>query len=193
MNQHDRTISGTMGLFEGTNLQRDLRNHLYGRAPFALGTILAFVAMVVGGVLVGGPAIRLLVQEDWAVFAALLAFLATIFALVIGFQRLDRWQMRRLMAARGLHDANPVAFTISNEGLRMESEFSDTILKWPAVSEIVPLPLYWMIIVGRNGYLIPRRSFSNSEDERAFASEIMRHLGPEAIERSDDATAFLRK
>jgi hypothetical protein len=81
-------------------------------------------------------------------------------------------------------------FEVLPEGLRLTTARITIFPRWPAVDTVERGADGWVVSADQLTFLVPADSFKSADDERAFVAAIVRHLTPEARERSGQAVEF---
>src|SRR5688500_18706179 len=113
--------------------------------------------------------------------------------LAVGRQAAIRRQAAKFLAgvkARGTPDTVRFTYTIEPEGLAVASERISHRLAWHAIQEVIRAPEHWLLQVDTITIILPRRAFTDERAERRFLHTILDRIGPDARERSSEATAF---
>ena len=101
---------------------------------------------------------------------------------------------RRLKAAlrrRGARASFPLTFSIEDRGLKLTTSLSESITFWGSFGEVTYNASYWILIIERSAFLLPRRFFSSSAEEKAFLGAVWERLGDDVRARSSKAAQFL--
>lgn len=155
----------------------------------ANGAILASMAILM--IVYSGLA-DVLDWPHWLFFPALIA--SAIIGTFAGQRAGRAWATRvgrRALASRGLQTPVPVCFAISPEGITTRTGRAETRAPWSAVSDLLNAGPYWVAIIESCPAYLPRRFFATEAAERAFISEMLARMAPEARARSADAVRFL--
>ena len=97
---------------------------------------------------------------------------------------------RKNLAARGLDSKFASSMTVAEEGLVSSTGRMRMAAPWTAVSDLIQTDRYWILLVEGHPQFLPRRFFASPSEERAFLSEMLVRMSPEARARSGDAEAF---
>ena len=160
-----------------------------------LSYYLLMLGMGAGGGL-AGYLLGLLLERTsgWRDYQATLAGVAGLWIGVIAYALVCRpWAMKRFrqrMTERGLATRFTYALEISSEGLSQESGRVKSLADWSAVTEVFRAKGYWIFLVQTNAWVLPTRFFPDHAAEKAFLSEALGYMSPEARVRSPEAEAF---
>ncbi|MBW8303965.1 MAG: hypothetical protein K0M78_08485 [Brevundimonas sp.] len=114
-------------------------------------------------------------------------------ALVVGWNLARRFALRRCRKAyadRGLISPVGTSFEIAEEALVVVTGRLRLEAPWSAVSDLFAAGPYWIVLLEGSAQFLPRRFFASPSEERAFLSELLVRMSPEARARSRDAEAF---
>jgi hypothetical protein len=92
---------------------------------------------------------------------------------------------------RGAPAVSAITYSVTDRGLVLNSEESEQLFYWSAVSELTMNRTYCVFIVRGMGYVIPRRFFSDRTVEQDFLVEAWTHMTPEARARGANLPAYL--
>lgn len=154
----------------------------------ANGLILAMMAVLM--VLYAG----LQAVFDWPGWLFAPALIASaVIGTVAGLGAGRAWAIRfarRALGSRGLTSPVPVYFELTPEGITTRTGRSETRAPWSAVSDLLKAGPYWVAIIESCPAYLPRRLFATPADEKAFVSEMLERMTPDAKSRSTDAVRF---
>ena len=151
-----------------------------------------------GGGGLAGYLLGLLLERTsgWSEYDVVLTSLGGLWIGVMAYALVCRpWaikRFRRKMTERGLATRFAYALEISAEALSQESGRVKSRAAWPAVTEVFRAKGYWIFLVQTAPWVLPSRFFSDQAAEKAFLSEALSHMSPEARTRSPEAEAFAR-
>jgi hypothetical protein len=142
-------------------------------------------------------AVALLAHYNWAIseFAApwlgeiLAAWLPVVMALATG--ALYIWLMCKLpfkLSAEWTEERRPapqILFSANAEKLSWESDEAATWVKWHAIEQVYVTPIAIAFVVGPMSHFIPRRAFSNSDEQRKFLHDCLQRLSESAKTKSE--------
>jgi hypothetical protein len=165
-------------------------NRLIGRRVF--GAKARWLVLAYGLV---GIALALVISgTDWSyeqpTLSSFLLFLLPVTGVVLGAAHLRRI-VKKAPIERGGRATLEIAFAIEDAGLRMINSLGEALTYWSSFDEIAGNDTYWVFIVDRSAYVLPRRFFANREVEHQFIAAAWSHLRDDAKARSGKIAAFL--
>lgn len=104
-------------------------------------------------------------------------------ALPLRRRRLSRLYRRKL-AARGVESPLAVRFTLGRRTMRWRIGSVISAAPWSAVSEVLHVGDWWVIIIQTQACYLPRRAFEDAETEAAFVERLREALTEAALARS---------
>jgi hypothetical protein len=81
--------------------------------------------------------------------------------------------------------APQILFSANTERLNWESDETATWVKWHAIEQVYVTPIAIAFVVGAMSHFVPRRAFSNSEDQRKFLHDCLQRLSEPAKTKSE--------
>jgi hypothetical protein len=118
--------------------------------------------------------------------ALLLGWVLAVWIAVANYNRWCRNALRRAWIARGTPDPSPTVYRVEDDGLVLVCPGYRAELPWAAISEISRSGLNWVIFGEGVAYYLPKRLFSNPQDELGFINACRQRLSSEAISRSKE-------
>jgi len=106
-----------------------------------------------------------------------------------------RWRVarfRKRFAAQGQALELPLSLAIEPDALLYSVGSVEQRARWSAVTELFPVPGYWVFIVQSTPFWAPDRFFPDDAARRAFIAGALAHMTDEARKRSAKAGAFVR-
>ena len=143
----------------------------------------ALIGLAVGGGLAGVIVARFLgTPEPIDGFApgVMVGALAYLFVA----RRLTTLGMRRTLLSRGLSTDFPLRLKVTDAELVYQLGDIRQTAQWRAVTEIVRIREYWIVIAQATPFFAPRRFFADIAAERRFVADVLAHMTPEARARS---------
>jgi hypothetical protein len=144
--------------------------------------------------LVGGALALAISETDWAYehptlssFLVLLLFVTSAILGVVHCRRI----VKTAPIKRGGLATLTIAFAIEDAGLRMINSLGEALTYWSSFDEIAGNETYWVFIVDRSAYVLPRRFFANPNAERQFIAAALSRLRDDAKARSGQAATFV--
>lgn len=120
------------------------------------------------------------------------ALFALIVVLLVG--SVQNWAVRRAylknFARLDIPTEIDAVFEILPEGLKLSTERITIFPKWTAVDTVELADIGWVLSADHLTFLLPRDSFADRDEERAFLAALLEHLSPKARERSPKAVVF---
>lgn len=120
------------------------------------------------------------------------ALFALIVVLLVG--SVQNWAVRRAylknFARLDIPTEIDAVFEILPEGLKLSTERITIFPKWTAVDTVELAHNGWVLSADHLTFLLPRASFADRDEERAFLAALLEHLTPKARERSPKAVVF---
>ena len=120
------------------------------------------------------------------------ALFALIVVLLVG--SVQNWAVRRAylknFARLDIPTEIDAVFEILPEGLKLSTERITIFPKWTAVDTVELADNGWVLSADHLTFLLPRDSFADRDEERAFLAALLEHLTPKARERSPKAVVF---
>lgn len=185
-------VEGTVRMGETSHAER-----LQGRALLGLKPWINWLFW--GGVVVGGLAgitfagwsfgLAGLPEDRWGGVAAAIGLIGGIFvAMVLGLALWGR-RWRAEMAARGWIDPVPLSVDLTPEAVVISTPEVETRVAWPAIYRLDQVGRFWLLQYRHEPVWIPRRFFTNRDEEKAFISQIIGHMDDAAKARSWAALA----
>lgn len=104
--------------------------------------------------------------------------------------RLALQTFKAALAVRGVVDPLPVVIELTDTHLINQTGDVETRMVWRAVSEVLRIEPYWVVMAQSGAHYLPRRYFTDVESERVFVAALLAHMSEEARARSDAARAF---
>lgn len=111
--------------------------------------------------------------------------------LCIGAVFLFNGLLKAKLRKRGERASFPLTFSIEDRGLRLTTALSESVTFWPSFGEVTHDVNYWILIVERSAFVLPKRFFATAAAERAFVGAIWERLDEKVRARSHKAAAFL--
>ena len=139
---------------------------------------------------------RLPFEVMFAIGTSLPTVIPALFALiaVILVGSVQNWAVRRAYLRNfgrlDIPTEIEARFEILPEGLKLSTERITILPKWTAVDTVEWAATGWVLSADHLTFLLPRESFGDREEERAFLAALLEKLTPEARERSPKAVAF---
>ncbi len=106
-----------------------------------------------------------------------------LFLYLLGFALLIWATRRRVQKHVDFHDS--VTLTTQDSGVCIETSSIAHLLKWKGIDEIFIEPDGPVLRSGVFFFLIPNKAFAGDAQRSAFLSNVLRHIGPDARERSE--------
>ncbi len=158
--------------------------------PALLGNLAAALVMVAAVFLYGAlNAVGYAPDAGWLP----LLIVAGIAATIIG-TRLCRFLMlrnfKKRLAERETPNPLPVDIEINTDTLRIAIGGIDHRIKWNAVSEVLEIGPYWVVLAEATPFFIPKRFFGDEQQERTFVTALMQRMSSPARARSTEANEF---
>ena len=183
--------SGTLHIGEASSKAAKAMSRFTGH-PWPLiwsnAAALVFVFAVIFGFSALSEAYAL---PSWGWLIALMTMLVGgVWVTMAVCRRLAVRAFKAALAARNVSDPLPVVIEIADGHLLNQTGEVETRTAWRAVSEILRIEPYWVILAQGGAHYVPRRYFGDIESEKAFVSAILARLTDEARARSDAARAF---
>ncbi|WP_158915562.1 YcxB family protein [Caulobacter sp. S45] len=182
-------VGGESPFFEGLSMGKVASRLILG--PWRFARPLLIVAILV----LGAATILVMIYlppsaAEWT-FAPVSVYVVVLLAAAFATRRLIRQVSLKRWYARGTPHNVQLMVRISDEGFRIEAETATTILHWPFVSEITTEKNYWFVYVAAQIYFVPRRFFTDAQQERAFVAAVLDQLPPVARTRSRKAEDYV--
>jgi len=159
--------------------------HRYTRAYRARANLVLYGVMIVGGVgsAVGGIVLHntLLPQVPDYVLIFLLFILVGLFYSKVMIPWLYRYSAKYVNAAR---PRAPMHFTADETGLRWQDDDMDFLLHWNGIEGVFATKESLSFLSGIIALVLPLDAFPDSATRKAFISEVLDNIAPEAAEKS---------
>ncbi|NBW08199.1 MAG: YcxB family protein [Caulobacteraceae bacterium] len=181
-------IEGTIRPAEGARWAAKACGRLTGY-PWSLVLTVFITLLGVGVAIVLAAVLTILFDELEALgtpIMIVLAIPATLLAARI-VQKINVSRFRKALAVRGVPMDLPTRIEILPEGWSYGLGEVTTLGPWSAISEVFPTGPYWILMNQGSLLYVPKRYFDSAEAERAFVAEVLTHLSPEAVARSQAA------
>ena len=156
----------------------------FGFASFLLvGLVAMWIAAAVGSMQAGGDAFG-------RGAGTMIAMFVVAAPVVVAYVVWRRRTIETLWRERGVFGPWTMGYVADADGFTIRQPGQQTRIAWDAVTEVAPAPTHWIFIANLMGHPMPRKFFADLGAERAFVTEVVAHLGPEARARSPEAIAF---
>lgn len=184
------SVTASIGTFTSPRFESAVRGRVEGRWP-----LLLLAGVPVFSILCGlAIAVVAQIPSDGAVRMAVAVVLATpAVACCHAILRLRVRKMRQSWLARGVPAKIDFTYSVLPEGLQVTSEVGIAIIRWPFISEVMPVQGHWLLIAPGYGFGIPRQSFPAEAEEQRFLMTLLDHLEPSARTRSRKAATMLAR
>ncbi|KHQ51933.1 YcxB family protein [Mameliella alba] len=135
-----------------------------------LAALVVYVAVLLGLVILANATdMRLPEWSSYLPFAALMAALIGLFT----WRRRHVWESVRNAPVRQA----PLHYQLSAEGLRITGEVSESLLRWPAVLEVIEDPEGLLFLTGQMEYIvIPTAAFADAAQMHAARDNCLRWI-----------------
>jgi MFS family permease len=114
---------------------------------------------------------------------------------ILGVPLFRKWgvaRFRKRFVALGQEPELPLSITIEADTLTYVIGLLEKRARWSAVTELFPVPGYWVFIAQATPFWVPDRFFPDDAARRAFIAEALGHMTDAARKRSVKAEAFIR-
>lgn len=149
------TVSGLNHAGICTRLRRRHQPWLM-RWGFLVAVFAYFVVLIV---LMFAAALMGLRAQEWVTYVPFGLFVFAILAL-LRWRRSHVWDSVRNAPVRQA----PQRFDLTPEGLRIQAQFLDSLLKWPAILDVIDDPEGLLLLTGQMEYIaIPAQAFDSPE------------------------------
>lgn len=159
--------------------------HRYTRSYRARANLVLYGVMIIGGVgsAVGGIVLHntVLPQVPDYMLIFLLFILVGIFYSKVMIPWLYRYSARYVNA---VHAHAPMQFTADDTGLRWQDEDIDFLLRWNGVEGVFATKESLSFLSGIIALVLPLDAFPDAATRKAFITEVLGNISPEAAEKS---------
>ena len=168
-------------------------NQIAARAVYGHGKW-SFVVLLVVVLALYWVLIEALDDLTWTYEHPALSAISTValgIALVTGAVFLLNRRLKAAAQRRGARASFPLTFSIEDRGLKLTTSLSESVTFWGSFGEVTHNASYWILIVERSAFLLPRRFFASPAEEKAFLGAMWERLGDDVRARSSKAAQFL--
>lgn len=182
------SVSGEMPSAEMWKSNQIAARAIYGHGKWS------FVALLVVVLATYWLLVRALGDTLWSYEHPTLAAVADIllvgglcFGSVFVFNR----HLKRRLRQRGERPSFPLTYSVEERGLKLTTALSESVTFWSSFGEVTHNANYWILIIERSAFVLPKRIFASAAAERAFISAIWERLDDKVRARSHKAAEFL--
>ena len=161
------------------------------------------MTMIISKVVSGGAAIVLILAFSALQTALELpawswapAFLAVLWlSISLGLKACRWWALRfarKAFADRGLVNPVPSRFALTDDGFASGTGRATLVAPWSAVSDLLSVGPYWVLLVEGHPQFLPKRFFASPVEEHAFVRALLERMLPEARVRSVEAENLIK-
>lgn len=134
------------------------------------------------------PPHTMVVAGPWlSILFPLIVFLAGLPFINNYYIAVVRKREQRYARTLGMPDAVDAAFSLTTEGLRMETTRGSWLAKWDSIFAVQQTSQGWAFSSDLGLLFVPSRAFASTEIETAFVNAAYQRLSPAAQQRSPKA------
>ncbi|MDQ8029258.1 MAG: hypothetical protein REJ23_11070 [Brevundimonas sp.] len=185
-------IDGHIHIGEGARWAGKACGRLNGYPWTTLAGVFLGAVAVIPALIISSIATHLLGAPGWTSLPILLAVLlpATILAIRIVRNGMVAY-FRKQLTRRGVSNPLPWRLEIVGETVIWLTGDLESRAPARAVSEVFPVGPYWVLLIQGTPVFVARRNFAGKDAQRAFLTELLAVMTPDARDRSKAAVRFV--
>ena len=181
-------VSGEMPSAEMWRSNQIAARAIYGHGKWS------FVALIALALALYWILVKVLDRLPWAYEhpnLTTVSYFVTMAVLVVGAVFLFNRRLKSALRKRGERSSFPLTFSIEDRGLKLTTAMSESVTFWSSFGELTHNAHYWILIIERSAFMIPKRFFLDEAAERDFISTLWTRLPEEARARSSKAARYI--